>query len=112
MGASKESYSPSELYPIYGSDQGVMNSTNIWLVISSILADIYDEEAHDAAFIGPDKQINAKLAILGLVDDSTSQVNEFFNNEETAQELALNMEQYSTLWPTLLWLSGGLLELS
>eukprot|EP00957_Ditylum_brightwellii_P212376 15367206-Ditylum_brightwellii.AAC.3 len=89
-----------------------MNSTNIWLVISSILAGIYDEEAHGATFISPDKKINAKLAILGQVGNITSQVNEFLNNEVTAQELALKLEQYSTLWPTLLWLSGGLLELS
>eukprot|EP00957_Ditylum_brightwellii_P164185 12500408-Ditylum_brightwellii.AAC.1 len=112
MGVSRESYSHSELYCMYDSGQGAMNSPNIWLVISSTLADIYNEEEKGATFVSPDKQINAKLTILGLVDNITNQVNEFLNNEVTAQELAPKMEQDSSLWSSLIWLSGGLLELS
>eukprot|EP00957_Ditylum_brightwellii_P034450 2613335-Ditylum_brightwellii.AAC.1 len=85
-----------------------MKSPNIWLVISSTLADIYDKEAHSATFASSDNQINAKFTILGLVDNVTNQVYEILNNEVTAQELALKMEQDITLWSTLLWLSGGL----
>eukprot|EP00957_Ditylum_brightwellii_P116141 8859892-Ditylum_brightwellii.AAC.1 len=89
-----------------------MNFPNIWLAISFTLADIYDDKAHSATFLSPDNQINALLTLLGIVDGMTNQVNEFFNNEVTAQELAFKMDQDSTLWSTLLWLSGGLLELS
>eukprot|EP00957_Ditylum_brightwellii_P122392 9333321-Ditylum_brightwellii.AAC.1 len=103
MGVSKESYSHSEIYPMYGSGQDAMNSPNIQLVISSTLADIYNEEVHSATFVSLDKQINAKLIILlGLVDDNSNQVNKFLINEVTAQEFALKMEQDSTLWSALL----------
>eukprot|EP00957_Ditylum_brightwellii_P091960 7002065-Ditylum_brightwellii.AAC.1 len=112
MGVSQESYSHNEMYPLYESGQGAINLPNIWLIISSTLADIYDMEAHGATSISPDEKINTKLTLLGLVNDVTNQVNEFLNNDVTATELALNMEHNSTLWSTLLWLSGGLLELS
>eukprot|EP00957_Ditylum_brightwellii_P084048 6389974-Ditylum_brightwellii.AAC.1 len=42
----------------------------------------------------------------------TNQVNEFLSDDMTAQELAFKMKQGSTLWSTLMWLSGGLLELN
>eukprot|EP00957_Ditylum_brightwellii_P050587 3836280-Ditylum_brightwellii.AAC.1 len=76
MGVSKESYSHSNMYPIHGGGQ-----------------DIYDDEARDATFMSPDKQISTKLALMGLVDNITNQVNEFLNNEVTAQEFVLNMKQ-------------------
>eukprot|EP00957_Ditylum_brightwellii_P163626 12458238-Ditylum_brightwellii.AAC.1 len=87
MGVSKESYLHNNLYPIYGIGQGSMNSPNILLVNSSTLAQNYDDEVHGATFVSPDKQINAKVTLLGLVDDATNQVNEFLNNKVTAQEL-------------------------
>eukprot|EP00957_Ditylum_brightwellii_P073714 5601843-Ditylum_brightwellii.AAC.1 len=73
MGVSTESYSHSNLYPIYGSDQGAINFPNIWLAISSTLADIYGDEAQGATFVSLDKQINTKLTLQGLVDDITNQ---------------------------------------
>eukprot|EP00957_Ditylum_brightwellii_P016344 1228717-Ditylum_brightwellii.AAC.1 len=101
MGVSQESYSHSEMYPIYGSGQGARNSPNILLVISSTLADIFDMEAHGVTFISPDDKINTKLTLLVLVYDVTNQVNEFLNNDMTTTDLALKMEHDSTLWSNL-----------
>eukprot|EP00957_Ditylum_brightwellii_P058862 4463303-Ditylum_brightwellii.AAC.1 len=95
MGVSQDSCSHSEMYPIYGSRQGVMSSPNIWLVISSTLADIYNMEAHGTTFISPDKQIMTKITLLGLVHDVINQVNEFLNKDVTATELVLKMEHNS-----------------
>jgi hypothetical protein len=51
--------------------------------------------------------------MIGFVDDSTGQVNEFeLNTQLTPEFLRQIMQKDAQLWSDLLWLSGGLLELS
>eukprot|EP00957_Ditylum_brightwellii_P077305 5875386-Ditylum_brightwellii.AAC.1 len=64
LGASEESYSHCQLYPIYGSGQGATNSPTIWLV-------------HQVVFV-----------ILGFIDDVPTQVNMFCNSNITVLQLS------------------------
>eukprot|EP00957_Ditylum_brightwellii_P054001 4090237-Ditylum_brightwellii.AAC.1 len=87
LGVSKESDSCIKFYPIYGSGQGVTDSLAIWLVISSTMYDIYEQDATRANFISPDGVHSVLLAILGFVDDVTNQVKTFSDNGITVQQL-------------------------
>eukprot|EP00957_Ditylum_brightwellii_P167970 12786073-Ditylum_brightwellii.AAC.1 len=57
LGVSDDCYTHCELYPMYGSGQGAAHSPHIWLVISSTICDIYDENAKGAEFVSPDQAI-------------------------------------------------------
>jgi hypothetical protein len=57
--------------------------------------------------------MSVSLSMIGFVDDSTGQVNEFTSNSQPTPEfLRTIMQADAQLWSDLLWLSGGLLELS
>eukprot|EP00957_Ditylum_brightwellii_P016010 1206297-Ditylum_brightwellii.AAC.1 len=73
---------------------------------------MFDESAHGATFVSPDQVYQALLSILGFVDDANNQVNEFRNNYVTIKRFLSLIQQDSQLWSKLLWLSGGLPELS
>eukprot|EP00957_Ditylum_brightwellii_P054412 4122588-Ditylum_brightwellii.AAC.1 len=73
---------------------------------------MFDESAHGATFVSPDQVHQVLLTILGFVDDTNNQVNEFCNNNVTIKRLLSLIQQDSQLWSKLLWLLGGLLELS
>ena len=45
LGISSTSYSHSELFPIYGRRQGSGNSPGLWCAISSVLFDVYEQQA-------------------------------------------------------------------
>ena len=111
VGISEKSYSHSEESPIYGSGQGATNLSNIWLLISSELAKIYDTKANGATLISPNKQLWVIMMILGFVDDVTNQVNDFLDNSVTVETLVEKMTHDCQLWSNLLRISGGLLEL-
>jgi hypothetical protein len=50
--------------------------------------------------------------MIGFVDDSTGQVNDFLSHEQpTPEALARLMKIDAQIWSDLLWISGGLLEL-
>jgi hypothetical protein len=56
--------------------------------------------------------MSVNLSMVGFVDDSTGQVNQFLAHEQpTPSQLATIMKNDAQLWSNLLWLSGGLLEL-
>eukprot|EP00957_Ditylum_brightwellii_P194116 14783077-Ditylum_brightwellii.AAC.1 len=57
LGVSDDYYTHSELFPIYGSGQGVTNLPHIWLAISSTICDIYNEHAKGTEFVSPDQAI-------------------------------------------------------
>eukprot|EP00957_Ditylum_brightwellii_P007049 533487-Ditylum_brightwellii.AAC.1 len=73
---------------------------------------MFDESAHDATFVSPDQVHQVLRTILGFVDNANNQVNEFVNNKVTIEQLLSLIQQDSKLCSKLLWLSGGLLELS
>jgi len=50
--------------------------------------------------------------MIGFVDDSMGQVNDFLsNNQPTPEVLTRIMNIDAQLWSDLLWISGGLLKL-
>ena len=77
LGISSTSYSHSKLFPIYGSGQGSDNSPGLWCTISSILFDVYKQQACRASFYSPDQMIAVKLYMIGFVDDTSGSTNDF-----------------------------------
>jgi hypothetical protein len=114
MGVSDEFYANCQAFPIYGTGQGSGNSPAIWcMLVSSVLFACHEEKGHGAYFCTPDKQMSVSLSMVGFVDDSTNQVNEFeLDSQPTPEFLRKIMQQDAQLWSDLLWLSGGLLELN
>jgi hypothetical protein len=71
------------------------------------------QKGHGAYFCTPDKQMSVSLSMVGFVNDSTGQVNEFeLDSQPTPEFFQKIMQQDAQLWSDLLWLSGGLLELN
>lgn len=112
MGVSEEFYQNCSSYPIYGTGQGSTNSPVIWIIISSTLFDIHNQQAHGATFCSPDQSISISFSIVGFVDDSNCQTNNFMcNNQEECDDLLASATADAQLWADLLWVSGGYLEL-
>eukprot|EP00957_Ditylum_brightwellii_P014376 1081910-Ditylum_brightwellii.AAC.1 len=112
LGVSDKYYQHCTTFPIYGSSQGATNLPGIWLTISSIIGDIYEQSANSAEFISPGNAIALVLEIHGFVDNVTNQANMFTDDQVTTSQLLLKMREDSQLWSILLWLMGGLLELN
>jgi hypothetical protein len=112
LGVSNGFYQNCTAYPIYGTGQGSANSPVIWLIVSSTLFTCHEQCAYEGTFTTPDKSLSVALSMVGFVDDSTGQVNDFTANPQPSPEVLNKFMQYDTqLWSDLLWLSGGLLEL-
>jgi hypothetical protein len=57
--------------------------------------------------------MSVALSMVGFIDDSTGQINDFKSHAQpTPEELSEFMRHDAKLWNDLLWISGGLLELS
>jgi len=113
MGVSEEFYANCEAFPIYRTGQGSGNSPAIWCIVSLVLFTCHQEQAHGAFFCTPDQEMSVSLSMIGFVDDSTGQTNLFLDNDQSRPEfLRAIMQLDAQLWNDLLWLSGGLLELS
>ena len=105
-------YSHSSIYPIHGIKQGSSNGPCLWLIISSILCDKYNEKAHGAIFETPDKSTSIQVYLVGFVDDTNGNVNSFRDNvQPPISSLLEKMQHDAQLWNDLLWNSGGALEL-
>jgi len=112
LGNSESSYTHCAKHPIYGSGQGSGNSPCIWLFISSSLCEAHDRLSYGATFVTPDQSINAKISIVGFVDDCTGTCNDFRpQNQDEVHQLTKKMQHDAQLWNDLLWCSGGKLEL-
>ena len=112
LGVSESFYKHCSLFPIYGTGQGSQNSPAIWCIISSVLFDCFETKAHGAKFESPDKSQSITIFMVGFVDDSTGQVNQFTQNVQPSPESLLSiMRKDAQLWNDLLWVSGGDLEL-
>ena len=113
MGVSDEFYANCQAFPIYGTGQGSGNSPAIWCIVSSVLFSCHEDNGHGAYFCTPDQEMSVSLSMIGFVDDSTGQVNEFkLNTQPTPAFLRQIMQHDAQLWSDLLWISGGLLELN
>jgi hypothetical protein len=82
-------------------------------MISLVLFSCHQEKGHGAFFCTPDKQMLVYLLMIGFVDNSTGQTNKFLDNDQSDPALLCAIMQLDAqLWNDLLWLLGGLLELS
>jgi hypothetical protein len=77
LGVSDEFYQNCTAYPIYGTGQGSANSPVIWLIVSSTLFTCHEQYAYGATFTTLDKSLSVALSMVGFVNDSTGQVNDF-----------------------------------
>jgi hypothetical protein len=112
LGVSDEFCQNCTAYPIYGTGQGSANSPVIWLIVSSTLFTCHEQHAYGATFTTPDKSLSVALSMVGFVNDSTGQVNNFTANSQPGPAVLNKFMQYDAqLWSDLLWISGGLLEL-
>lgn len=113
LGISDEFYSNCQAFPIYGTGQGSGNSPAIWCIISSTLFSCHQQQAYGAYFCTPDERMSVSLSMIGFVDDSTGQVNDFKATEQPTPEFLREIMRHDAqLWSDLLWVSGGLLELN
>ena len=105
-------YQHNAEYPIYGTGQGSGNSPMIWCFLSSVLFDCYDKQAHEAIYEMPDRSLTTKLHMIGYVDDSNGQTNQFLSDQQLPDQIILAKAQKDAqLWNDLLQASGGALEL-
>jgi hypothetical protein len=112
IGISEQSYTHSPENPIYGTGQGSGNSPMIWCFLSSVLFDCYDERAHGAIYELPDRSLTTKINMIGYVDDSNGQTNQFTRNRQPPDRAILELAQADAqCWNDLLSASGGALEL-
>ncbi len=80
MGLSTTSYTHSPAFPIYGTGQGSGNSPMIWCFLSSLLFQCYETRAHCAAYCNPDRTKLTEWFMIGFVDDTNSQVNNYLES--------------------------------
>lgn len=113
LGVSETGYTHSDEYPIHGTGQGSGNSPMIWCFISCILFDCYDSIAYPTIYCNPDKTQEMELGMVGFVDDSNGQTNDFMYNESasTIPSTLHKLEHNTQAWTNILGASGGSLEL-
>ena len=101
----------SELFPIYGSGEGSGNSQGLWCAISSVLFDVYEQQACGVSFYSPDQTITVKLYMIGFVDDTSSSTNDFLLPGPAPLHHYTNLATHDAQqWNDTLQLSGGALE--
>jgi hypothetical protein len=79
---SEEFYSHCNAYPIYGTGQGSGNSPVIWCFVNSTLFDCHQAQVHGAIFESPDRSESLRVTMVGFVDNSTGQVNDFLQDQQ------------------------------
>jgi hypothetical protein len=114
MGLSESHYSHQDEMPIYGTGQGSGNSPMLWCFLSSLMYDCYDKKAHHAKYSNPDHTNSIHWTMVGFVDDSNGQVNNFHDLESmtTWRTLRHKAIANATTWAHLLHATGGALELT
>ena len=114
LGVSETGYTHSPEFPIYGTGQGSGNSPMIWCFLSSVLFDCYDDLAYAATYCNPDRTQVMELGMVGFVDDSNGQTNDFMKDEtdQTMPTTLYKLQHNAQAWSDMLGASGGALELS
>ena len=110
---SETSYSHSTEFPIYRTGQGSGHSPIIWRFLSSILFDCYETKAHFALYQNPDRTSQHQWYMIGFVDDTDGQVNQFSADErqDTLETIHRHTQENATTLAQLLGVTGGALEL-
>lgn len=107
-------YIHSNDFPIYGTGQGSGNSPMIWCFLSSVLFHCYDDLAYAASYCNPDRSHQMEVGMVGFVDDSNGQTNNFMRTETvtTLPTTVHKLQHNAQAWSDMLGASGGALELS
>ena len=86
----------------------------IWCFLSTVLFDCYDDLAYAATYCHPDRSHPMELGMVGFVDDSNGQTNEFMRNKTalTLPTIYQKLRHNAQTWADLLGTTGGALELS
>ena len=86
----------------------------IWLFLSCLLFAAHAKIARKATYYNPDGSNEMDLTMVGFVDDTNGQVNNFSlpQTEQSRLQLMQDAEHNATSWASLLGASGGALELS
>ena len=114
LGLASTGYTHTIAFPIFGTGQGSANSPTIWCFISCTLFDCYDQKANPAHYCSPEGKNPVTLGMIGFVDDTNGQTNDFGNDEQedTWKRVLRQAQENAQLWTNLLNASGGALELS
>ena len=113
LGISMEHYEDTETSPLHGSGQGSGSSAPLWLFISSIIMDCFEDIAHGMEMTNMDTTERLKQWIDGFVDDTsifTSLKGKNLAPPTTA--VAAQLQHDTQEWEKLLAMTGGKLELS
>ena len=109
LGISQDYYEDSNNEPLHGSGQGSGSSGPIWLFISSIIMDCFEDIASGMTMTNIDATTTTKQWIDGFVDDTSIFTNADSNNPT---ELATILQNDAIEWNKLLSATGGKLELT
>ena len=82
-GISEQSHTNTSQTPLYGTGQGAGNSPTIWLLLSSLLFDVYEQQSHGAQFQDSIGSFSTRMGISGFVDDTNVAVNTLQPQHET-----------------------------
>jgi hypothetical protein len=111
LGDSIKMYQHSNETPIHGTGQGSCSSLEIWILISSFLMDLLQDNATGMTMDDVEKTTNQiRQWIEGFVDDTSLFTNLIFgeNNIKKSKDKA---EHDGQIWERLLNVTGGELEL-
>jgi hypothetical protein len=113
-GVATTGYQHSVEWPIYGTGQGSGNSPMIWCFLLSVLFDCYKDLSFSAQYCRPDRSEHFSIGMIGFVDDSDGQTNQFMEDEinDTLPKMLHQLQTNAQVWSNLLGASGGALELS
>ena len=100
MGVAETGYGHTNEWPMDGSGQGSGNLPTIWCLLSCILFDCYDLQYHKAIYCHPDRSNSMEIGMIGFVDNTNGQTNNFQHDEtsQTLPGLLCNLQANAQLW--------------
>jgi hypothetical protein len=114
LGISEKHYEDSKETPMHGSGQGSGSSAPIWMFISSIIMDCFEDVAQGMAMSDITKDKHIRQCIDGYVDDTSifTSLNETTGQIPPPKEVAKQLQEDAQIWTELLAATGGNLELT
>jgi hypothetical protein len=115
LGISATHYEDTIETPLHGSGQGSGSSATIWMFISSIILDCFEEVAEGMTIANMDKTNEITQWIDGYVDDTSifTSITETNDREPIKPtDLAEQLQKNTQEWEILLAATGGKLELT
>ena len=92
---SESWYSHCTAFPIHSTGQGSGNSSVIWCFV---LFDCHNQKAHGIVFSSPDRQVVARMSVVGFVDDSMTTTGcDHDDEDQTANKLIERMQHDAQL---------------